>query len=545
MQRLCPRQVVAEFGEDLDGLADGGGRRGCGRRSTGRRSPARPARNPSPGRPPTRRHISRVSSKHGTSRPLIGTSCMQGVITGRKGRASGSASASSPRHLVNRAAASGPSSRNSAHWPSNQVVAATTSLRPSAEASARRSIASRSASSSLEGRQGQGRVHQPAQHHLVGIAELLRDRERLRAQRPMPIGAALPAVQPGQPEQCPGASPGRAGGAAARARSTQRAPSTKCPRSTQNRHSPAASRIALGGSCATRPAQRGAEIVVLQVDDLGMFGDDSVGVFGVVRGGEFQVVARSARPTPVAPRPPVPGSPGRTAGPAPAGGTGTRRWSVRPTPTTCPPAGSTVRAASVRSSGGPQQIASRAGRVKLPANTAIRRSRTFSRSVSRSWLHSRVARMVWCRVMPTGPCPSTASASPRRCTISAGSSTAIRAAASSSASGMPSSRRHRSTMPWALSASSANPGRTCAARSTNSRTEASCSSATRSASATTPGAGSVSDGTRKGELTRRLQRLPAGGQHVDPGAAGQHLRRPDARRPSSRCSQLSSTISSA
>ena len=79
----------------------------------------------------------------------------------------------------------------------------------------------------------------------------------------------------------------------------------------------------------------------------------------------------------------------------------------------------------MRSNGGPQQIASSAGRVKLPANTAIRRSRIFSRSVSRSWLHSRVARMVWCRVMPIGPCPSTDSASPSRCTISAGSSTAI------------------------------------------------------------------------------------------------------------------------
>ncbi len=197
---------------------------------------------------------------------------------------------------------------------------------------------------------------------------------------------------------------------------------------------------------------------------------------------------------------------------------------------------------SVRSSGGPQQIASRAGRVKLPANTAIRRSRTFSRSVSRSWLHSRVARIVWCRVMPTGPCPSTASASPRRCTISAGSSTAIRAAANSSASGMPSSRRHRSTMPWALSASSANPGRTCAARSTNSRTEANCCRVARSPPDTRPGAGSVSEGTRKvnspgacsGSLLVASTSTP--GQPASTWATR-------CAHAVSRCSQLSSTIS--
>ena len=314
------------------------------------------------------------------------------------------------------------------------------------------------------------RLNEPGHHHLVGLADLPHDRQGLRAQRPVPVAATLPAVQSGQPDQRRRARPGRAGrhrqGTLDPARALDEVAAEE-PEPPQAGGEPQRGlRIVRAG-----PAQRRAQVVVLAVEQLGLFDDHSRGPFGVVGDGEGEEVRAVRGRQQLAPPPPVRGSRGRTAGPSPAAGTGTRRSSARRTTNDLSTSLASRSSSSVRSSGGPPQIASSAGSVKLPANTDSRRSRICSRSVSRSWLHSRVARSVWCRVTPTGPCPSTDRASPSRWTISAGSRTAILAAASSRASGIPSSRRHRSTTPWALSASSAKPGRTCAARSTNSRTD--------------------------------------------------------------------------
>ena len=193
--------------------------------------------------------------------------------------------------------------------------------------------------------------------------------------------------------------------------------------------------------------------------------------------------------------------------------------------------------------GGSAQTASTAVRVNPPENTDSLRSSTCSGSVSRSWLHSNVPRSVRCRVALFGPPPRVDRASPNRWTISAGSSTAVRAAANSRASGMPSSRRHRSITPCALSASSVKPGLTCAARSTNSRTAASWPSWARSGSSSRVGDGSANDGTRKvySPWACSGSRLVASTCTV-----GQPASRSVARweQAASRCSQLSRTISS-
>ena len=85
--------------------------------------------------------------------------------------------------------------------------------------------------------------------------------------------------------------------------------------------------------------------------------------------------------------------------------------------------------------------ASAASSVQEPANTARRRNRRFSASVSSSWLQSIAWRSVCCRTGRSGPPPvSRASRRSRRPSICAGERMRIRAAASSMASGSPSRR---------------------------------------------------------------------------------------------------------
>ena len=50
-----------------------------------------------------------------------------------------------------------------------------------------------------------------ATHHLVRFADLPHDGQRLGPERPVPVGATLPAVQPGQADQRSGSRPGRLG----------------------------------------------------------------------------------------------------------------------------------------------------------------------------------------------------------------------------------------------------------------------------------------------------------------------------------------------
>ena len=92
--------------------------------------------------------------------------------------------------------------------------------------------------------------------------------------------------------------------------------------------------------------------------------------------------------------------------------------------------------------------------------------------VSRSWLQLSVALSVcWRSSADRLPAVSTARQSPSRSAICAGESAPTRAAASSSASGIPSSRRQISATDPALSSLNAKPAATSLARSQNSRTD--------------------------------------------------------------------------
>ncbi len=106
-----------------------------------------------------------------------------------------------------------------------------------------------------------------------------------------------------------------------------------------------------------------------------------------------------------------------------------------------------------------------------PANTPSRANRRWSSGSSRSWLQSMAPRSVrWRSGRSRPPDDSRPSRSPSRCAIAAGESSRIRAAASSIASGRPSSRRTTSAT-WApFSGVSVKSGRTAIARSTNRRT---------------------------------------------------------------------------
>lgn len=108
-----------------------------------------------------------------------------------------------------------------------------------------------------------------------------------------------------------------------------------------------------------------------------------------------------------------------------------------------------------------------------PRKTARRRNNSFSGSLSRSWLHASAASMVRCRrgasrsALPSNPSPL-----PTRSAICSAVRTGTRAAASSRASGMPSSRRHSRATASTLAAVNSNPGHASCARSTNNCTDA-------------------------------------------------------------------------
>ena len=105
-----------------------------------------------------------------------------------------------------------------------------------------------------------------------------------------------------------------------------------------------------------------------------------------------------------------------------------------------------------------------------PANTASRRSSTCSCGVSRSWLQSMVARKVRCRGGAVRlPVVSSPNRSASRSAICSTDSARTRAAASSIASGTPSSARHSAATAPTLAGPMVKPGSDAAARSANSR----------------------------------------------------------------------------
>lgn len=104
---------------------------------------------------------------------------------------------------------------------------------------------------------------------------------------------------------------------------------------------------------------------------------------------------------------------------------------------------------------------SAAVRVKPPAKTASRRNAVRSSVSSMSWLQSRVARSAWCRGgAERAPPTRTANMSSSRSASSAVDSTRSRAAASSMASGSPSSRWQMAATAAAFSSVIRNDGQT-------------------------------------------------------------------------------------
>jgi hypothetical protein len=115
--------------------------------------------------------------------------------------------------------------------------------------------------------------------------------------------------------------------------------------------------------------------------------------------------------------------------------------------------------------------ASAASTEKPPANTPSRANNAASAADSRSWLHASAAPSArwWGGAAALAPKFSSPKRFRRRRTIWAGVSTGVRAAASSIASGSPSSAAHSIAT---ARASSSSAGLPCsAARSRNSRTE--------------------------------------------------------------------------
>ena len=137
------------------------------------------------------------------------------------------------------------------------------------------------------------------------------------------------------------------------------------------------------------------------------------------------------------------------------------RHRLRPAPATCRPARprwSSAVQGSMRSS---LATCCAASSVKPPANTPSRRNTVCSSAVSSAWLHSSVARNVWCRRSTTrAPPVSRLKRSCRRARSPSTPSSGTRAAASSMASGMPSRRRQISITAGRLAALSAKRGST-------------------------------------------------------------------------------------
>ena len=131
-------------------------------------------------------------------------------------------------------------------------------------------------------------------------------------------------------------------------------------------------------------------------------------------------------------------------------------------------------------------------------NTATRRNTRRSGSPSRSWLHAIAARRLRCRPAGASWASSSRCRLCRRTASSPGSNCVNRAAATSSASGSPSSWRQIVTRWCRLAASRAKPGRTAAVRSSSTAIAGTAATRARSAgsgSAGRPWAGIASGGT--------------------------------------------------
>ena len=166
--------------------------------------------------------------------------------------------------------------------------------------------------------------------------------------------------------------------------------------------------------------------------------------------------------------------------------------------------------------------AAAASSVQPPANTDSRRSSRWSASSSRSQLQSMSACSVcWRGTAVRRPPVRRRNRSPRPCAISAADRTLTRAAASSRASGMPSSRRQISTTGAAVVASSRKEGSVVVARSTNSRTAS--VAATASGSSWSSDRGHRQRRHGEGRLARHAQRLAARREDVQRAAGREQV----------------------
>ena len=193
-------------------------------------------------------------------------------------------------------------------------------------------------------------------------------------------------------------------------------------------------------------------------------------------------------------------------------------------------------------SGGPAAVptASAAGRSKVPANTPRRANSACSPPDSRSKLQSRVLRSVRCRSgRSRAPPVSSPILSSSRASRACGGSSLTLAAASSMASGSPSSRRQISAIAPAFPLVSSKPADAACARCTNRRTEAHrCTSA--SPPAPIGGTGRGGTGNSCSPLSRNTIRLVTSA--TTPGAAPSSSATSGAA--SITCSKLSSTSTS-
>ena len=182
----------------------------------------------------------------------------------------------------------------------------------------------------------------------------------------------------------------------------------------------------------------------------------------------------------------------------------------------------------------------RRSNVKLPAKTARRRKSACASSESRSYDHPIVAAMVCCRIGASrGPSLSSESRSVICARRASGERIVIRAAASSMASGRPSSARQSAAIFSPLAAVRAKLGRTARARSTKRRTA--------SFSATVSHLDPVDAGKGRGSIGRTCSPWTWRGARLAARIwrAGQDARRvaTSAALAARRCSQLSSTSS--
>ena len=179
--------------------------------------------------------------------------------------------------------------------------------------------------------------------------------------------------------------------------------------------------------------------------------------------------------------------------------------------------------------------------VTPPGNTAIRSARERSASSSRSQLQLTTPRRVRCRGSAVRlPPVSNRNRSSSRAAICATPIVRSRAAASSIASGSPSSRRHTSMTASTLDASTTKPGWTAAARSANRRT----ADIAIAVAASVPGFRAVQRAAPARAPRRRCRAAPGS----SPGscrlrAAQQQVVGQLGAAASTRCSQLSRTSS--